>query len=550
MSNVISSQSGDTSGIDGPAATRRELLVGVGLVVGSLTLPATPKGTPAARADHASGKAHVHKRAPQFAFSLKEPPRQRKSFVDLSDDELRRLCQAVGYLRHGSREKPLPLTDPLQWDQFALAHAHHCTDQGAVQVHWSWFFLPWHRAFLYFFERNLAHVLTSRLGLDGSKFALPYWDWENHKEIPNTRLRAKQAQASPFFGYDLDADSLSDPLPFDNQALWDGYRAPTPDKARMDPKNEKGTVWKNHTFKTLSAVDPRSIRSMLQLPFYEFAGQPFTSSEDGQGLLEKGAHNLIHDWVGSRYGSNRDMGTLRYAALDPLFYLHHANVDRIWSLYRFTPDPDKVPAWGKQWYNFYDAASGKEFSVTVADTVKRMTNVTYTGPEKDTLRVPGPARKQAPRATATTLIQKAVTLTGQPLKITTGETKELKAPPQRDKAPAARALLEFDVTSIPFSGRFSVNVFVNKADADAKTSVQDKHYVGSFGALDAHPGAPKRGREVTHKFLVDVSPDVSNFFKVITPGKPFTFTLVPEGAPASLKNFKLTVKKVTLRVYK
>jgi polyphenol oxidase len=370
---------------ESPEPTRRDLLMGVGLAVGSLALP------PAARAEHSSGSAHVHKRAPQFVFDSKEPPRRRKSFSDLSDVELRTFCQAVGYLRNGSAAKPLALTDRLQWDQFAAAHAHHCTGQGTFQVHWSWFFLPWHRAYLYFFERNLAHALTAKVGVKTAGFALPYWDWENQRAIPNTRERARQGKPSPFFGYDLDADSLSDPLPFDNQALWDGYRGPTLDKPTMDPKHEKGTVWKNHTIKTLSATAPQAIRGMLRFPFAEFAGQPFTSSEDGQGLLEKGAHNLIHDWVGSRYGANRDMGTLRYAALDPLFYLHHANVDRIWSLYPYTPDPEATPGWGKQWFNFYDAATGKEVSVTVADTVKRMKNVTYAGPVKGRDLAPGPA---------------------------------------------------------------------------------------------------------------------------------------------------------------
>jgi len=62
-------------------------------------------------------------------------------------------------------------------------------------------------------------------------------------------------------------------------------------------------------------------------------------------VLEQYPHNNGHDWVGSRQGKNRDMGTLRYAALDPIFFMHHGNIDRIWSLYKLTqPDPEAITA--------------------------------------------------------------------------------------------------------------------------------------------------------------------------------------------------------------
>src|SRR5262249_4958940 len=123
--------------VDGgsPAPTRRHVLLGA-LAVPGLTL------LPAARADHPA----AHGQQPPQPFDFKhEPPRQRKSFADLTDDEVRLLCLAVGHMRNGSKETPLPLGSPLQWDQFAVAHAQHCTQGGPLQVHWSWFFLPWHR---------------------------------------------------------------------------------------------------------------------------------------------------------------------------------------------------------------------------------------------------------------------------------------------------------------------------------------------------------------------------------------------------------------------
>ncbi|BFZ05930.1 hypothetical protein BsWGS_08969 [Bradybaena similaris] len=43
------------------------------------------------------------------------------------------------------------------------------------------------------------------------------------------------------------------------------------------------------------------------------------------------AHNLIHAFVGgdSEYG----LSSLSYSAFDPIFYLHHSNIDRIWAIW-------------------------------------------------------------------------------------------------------------------------------------------------------------------------------------------------------------------------
>ncbi len=528
---------------------RRELLVGTGLAIGSVAVPT-------ASADHPAPGA-----APAKAFDFAQnPPRRRKSFADLTDDELRAYCLAISYMRNGSGEKPLTMSSPVQWDQYVMIHAHHCTEAGQFQVHWSWFFLPWHRAYLYFMERQLAHILTTVFKLDGNKFALPYWDWETHKEIPNTRERTTQRKPSPFFGYDLTIDSLSDPLEykgqsFDNLALWDGYRGPTLEKPQMSPENETGPVWKQHIQLTARYTNPAYIGSILQLPWSEFGGAEVTSKDDGQGALEQNPHNLMHDWVGSRFGSNRDMGTLRYAALDPLFYLHHANLDRIWSLYPYTPDPATKPAWANQSFTFTDV-DGKPISVTVSDVLKRMNTISYAPPES-----PSPGTrvmlesipnfpKEPPKPTSDTLLDQPITVTDKPV------TTKVPAPKPGLKALLTRgagkkpvlAILEFDVGSLAYLGRFSVRIFVNKPDATATTDVTDKHFVGMISAMDSHAGHRPDGDKVSHKFRVNVTQGVNDFFQLVQPGEAFDLTLVPVETK-DLKHLRLTVKSVTLRLY-
>ncbi len=67
--------------------------------------------------------------------------------------------------------KALPSTDPRNWFRQADIRLNHCP-------HSNWFFLPWHRAYLLYFEQ-ICRELT------GNKtFALPYWNWTCHRTLP------------------------------------------------------------------------------------------------------------------------------------------------------------------------------------------------------------------------------------------------------------------------------------------------------------------------------------------------------------------------------
>jgi len=57
---------------------------------------------------------------------------------------------------------------------------------------------------------------------------------------------------------------------------------------------------------------------------------PQTSYEAfSQSLEAKPFHNNVHMWVGG------NMTDMQYSPQDPLFWLHHANVDRIWDLWQW-----------------------------------------------------------------------------------------------------------------------------------------------------------------------------------------------------------------------
>jgi len=67
--------------------------------------------------------------------------------------------------------KNLPATDQRNWTNQASIHNNHCS-------HRNWYLLPWHRAYLLFFEK-----ICQKLGGD-DKFALPYWNWTANPSVP------------------------------------------------------------------------------------------------------------------------------------------------------------------------------------------------------------------------------------------------------------------------------------------------------------------------------------------------------------------------------
>ncbi len=567
--DCLGSQS--TRGFNG---ARRDFLVRAGFVAGSMAV--SNAVSPAMASAQSPETGHYHATGRPFQWK-NEPRRQRKSFYDLSDEEVRLLCRAIGYMRNGNggadtpKDKPLSVDSPLQWDQWVMIHARHCTETkpGVIdQVHWSWFFLPWHRAYLWFLERQIANVITSILGEDGSKFALPYWDWITHKEIPNTRDRAGTNTPSPLFGYDLARENMvkNDGLGFDNLALWDGYRKPSLQEPTMDPRNERTIDSKEHIEETILYMSPQYVQYMLELDFEDFAGkavppQAAIPTSDGMGVLEHYPHNNGHDWVGSRIGKNRDMGTLRYAALDPIFFMHHANIDRIWSWYRGAqPDPNapwgaNKYIWGKQPYTFTDI-DGSPVTVTVADIIMTMTNVNYieplsppaaTAPLLSALQTPLP---HPLREKTATLEQKANTLTTRPLTVSITPQAEITnlLSATITAQPHPLSLLVIETGPITYTSKLTIKIFVNKPDANGSTSIHDSHYIGRIRALDSEGRVNEDGKDLSHSFSVIIPPGDSNFYKMVKPGEAFSVTLAAVGPSPTDERFRIEVKSIHLKV--
>ena len=487
--------------------TTRRTFLKSGLITSAvgLNLNAAPKKTVT---DPACGPI---KSVKKFTFN-NESKRIRKSFYDLTDEELRNLCKAVGYMRND-----MPTDSPLHWENYGRQHAHHCTEasEGNPQVHWSWYFLPWHRGYVYFLERILANILTTQFKIDGSKFAYPYWDWMTHKEIPNTRLRAQAGLASPLFGYDITQEDMvnADNLGFDNTALYDGNRGPTILKPTMDPNNELTVDSQNHVRETLYYTSAEYIYKILNTPFEQFGGGSTIDRSTGQGLLEQGPHNDGHDWVGTRIGKNRTMGTLRYAALDPIFYMHHGNIDRIFSMYK-QPMPDLDGPWGQQTYQYTDI-DGSWVTVSVKDIMTSLTdNISYDSSESAMLvKATKPTKVSKSTVTGVNL-----TVKNEPVSITTS-SKVVK-----EIINSNIAILDVVTGPITYTGKYQIDLYITD-ESGVKTNVGRIRMLDGEHRKDTDP-------KTKHTFSV-----LLKSIKVPSTGN-ITLTFVPpkNGIPIFIKS--------------
>lgn len=184
-------------------------------------------------------------------------------------------------------------------------------------VHGTPLFLPWHRAYLYFFERALTDALRRVRGDQTASVSLPWWDWTS---------AAAHTTGLPT-GYQATGDGTSNPLAAGPMTLSDS-------DLRLVRAQMPGTI--------TDGPDPVTLRDPDQpdeLPQQRtiMRAMRSTTYNDFSTILES-VHNGVHVWVGGA------MSVVPIAAYDPIFWAHHSMVDRLWFLWQISPLGQNPPA--------------------------------------------------------------------------------------------------------------------------------------------------------------------------------------------------------------
>lgn len=153
-------------------------------------------------------------------------------------------------------------------------HAHHHEEYFFNGIHRGPAFLPWHRHMLLLFEQSLRMI--------DARVTLPYWDW--------TRSDSR----------DLDVGT------------WESF---------FGGRDNTGGRFDHWTYTRAAA--PSGSLPTLDDVINELQAATYTDFR----AMEFGSHVPGHTWTGGTMESTS-------SPLDPLFYLHHCNVDRLWAIWQ------------------------------------------------------------------------------------------------------------------------------------------------------------------------------------------------------------------------
>ncbi|KAA8540490.1 hypothetical protein F0562_024591 [Nyssa sinensis] len=268
-------------------------------------------------------------------------PRVRPAAHSASKEYIEKYNRAIKLM------KELPEDDPRSFMQQADVHCAYCN--GAYeqvgfpdldfQVHNSWLFFPFHRWYLYFYERILADLIND------PTFALPFWNWDG---------APAGMQLPPIF-----ADTTA--------AIYDPLR----NAAHQPPKVMDLNYGLSDDTSTDTTTDDEQLATNLKIMYRQmvsnaknpskFFGSAYRAgdaAEPGAGSIEHIPHTPVHIWTGDPdQTNNEDMGNFYSAGRDPVFYSHHSNVDRMWTVWKTLGKKNQDltdPDWLDSSFLFYD----------------------------------------------------------------------------------------------------------------------------------------------------------------------------------------------------
>lgn len=224
--------------------------------------------------------------------------RVRRDVMDMQDTD-------PFFKKYGDAVKAmhaLPKTDRRNWINQAKIHADFCH-------HSTLSFLHWHRHYLNFFEAICSEMIGD------PDFALPYWNWSKKSGVI----------PAPFYDIaNLNVEHWNDPGVYNGQS-W----GPINSLPRRGLAKGRGLLQDPLRGGSFTLTNINSIKDSPDADLFEqsLEGSPHNNGHVVSGALSSGKIGHIGDGL---------------SPLDPIFWLHHCMVDRVWAEWQVnhtTPDP-------------------------------------------------------------------------------------------------------------------------------------------------------------------------------------------------------------------
>jgi Common central domain of tyrosinase len=359
---------------------------------------------------------------------------------------------------------------------------NNCASHNQIGPNSTIHFLPWHRLYVYYMEKIIRET-------SGDKdFALPYWDYGSVFTMPK---------------------------PFQATAGGSLY-----EHSRLISLN-KGKPITNDSQKTIA----KDLKQLSQIHDY----QTFNKQ------LNSGLHGFMHDYIGGTdglfnpiYNAVIDksidsgcigcgmMGEVPSAGFDPIFWMHHSNVDRLWQNF-IDANPGQNVTLSQldsvQWpYSFFEIAPApaghKLVKHTMAEVLADISNVDYRYADNPEI----PAATAIVGQPLILPMTETILVTSEPkttanLKKSARLSVDLPTTVQGLKASPtskSRTILELDVSyKANNKGRYEVFVDLPEKLSASSDKAQD-HFVGAISFFVNDPQATGG----SHTFRYDITDEL------------------------------------------
>ncbi|HJQ36765.1 MAG TPA: tyrosinase family protein [Thermoanaerobaculia bacterium] len=264
----------------------------------------------------------------------------------------------------------LPPTDPQNWFRNAFTHLMDCP-------HGNWWFYVWHRGYVGYFEERIRNLSGD------PTFAMPYWDWTTLPQIPDSMFDGPlDPQNRPFEPYTSNLAVFTSYAQPALQAYWNTLSADQRSQLKTrgystfddmwndvngyNPSSQNGisgniayatTCGSRYLTRDNPALDKKTaydvspfviLAGLLPVDFYNVNNVlSFTSSKTTSHMIQPSSntkfstlegmpHNKVHNYIGGvgpldpgPYGNMTNF----LSPVDPIFFLHHSNMDRLWDIW-------------------------------------------------------------------------------------------------------------------------------------------------------------------------------------------------------------------------
>ena len=274
----------------------------------------------------------------------------------------------------------LPPDHPQNWFRNAFIHFMDCP-------HGNWWFYVWHRGYLGYFEQTIRNLSGD------NTFAMPYWDWTTLPQIPDAMFNGvltpqgsgfepytrnlavftsllqpaltkhwnslnpaqlEQLKIRGYTSFELLWNDVTGYSPASQSGISGNIAYATPCGSRYltrdNPKFDAKTAYDVSPFIIRSGLQPKDFyNDDIKLSFCSSKTESHNIQPNGAtqfSTLEGLPHNKVHNYIGGvgpldpgPYGNMTNF----LSPVDPIFFLHHANMDRLWDIWTRKQKSLKLP---------------------------------------------------------------------------------------------------------------------------------------------------------------------------------------------------------------